>query len=242
MFIRSIFAAGLLLAAMAPAMAEDTVPPDRAAVEQIVRDLLRREPELVMEALQTLQAKRDAAEAAQAAQAVISHAEELKGRPAEVAVNPNGDVTLVEFMDYHCGYCRKMMPSIRDLVAKDKNVRLVLKEFPILGPDSVVAARAAVAARNQDRYWEMHLALMESDDISMVGVRAVGERLGLDMQKLEADMFSPATNQVLASDLQLAQALGLRGTPAFVLGGQIIPGAIPPDQLEPMIAGVRQKS
>ena len=238
----AVLVAGILLGNIMPASADDAPPLDRAAVEQVVRDLLQREPEVVMEALQTLQAKREATEAEQAKQAVVDHAAALNGTVTEVAANPDGDVTLVEFMDYHCGYCRKMMPSIRDLVAKDKNVRLVLKEFPILGPDSVVAARAAVAARNQGRYWDMHLGLMQSDDISITGVRAVGERLGLDMDKLEADMVSPATEEVLAEDLKLAQALDLRGTPAFVLGGQIIPGAVPPEQLEAMITDVREKS
>jgi len=239
---RSIFLAGLLLIPAVPALAQTSEPADRAAVEQVVRDLLRREPELVMEALQTLQAKNDAEEAKQAKQAVSTNAEALKGTPAEVAVNPEGDVTLVEFMDYHCGYCRRMMPSIRELVGKDKGVRFVLKEFPILGPDSVVAARAAVAARNQDRYWDMHLALMESEDISIDGVRAVGQRLGLDMAKLEADMNAPETEKVLADDMHLARELGLRGTPAFVLGGEIVPGAMPPDQLKSMIAAAREKS
>jgi protein-disulfide isomerase len=239
---RTFLLAGLALAVAGPSMAQEAPPADRAAIEQVVRDLLRREPELVMEALQALQAKREAEEAQKAKQAVSANAEALKGTPAEVAVNPDGDVTLVEFMDYHCGYCRRMMPSLRDLVEKDKGVRFVLKEFPILGPDSVVAARAAIAARNQGRYWDMHLALMESEDISLEGVRAVGQQLGLDMAKLEADMNAPETEKVLGDDMQLARQLGLGGTPAFVLGGEIIPGAVPLEQLEGMIADIRGKS
>ncbi|HWL70358.1 MAG TPA: DsbA family protein [Geminicoccus sp.] len=242
MRIRPAILAGLLLLAAPPLLAEETPPIDRAAVEQVVRELLQREPELVMEALQSLQARQEAEQAQQAQQAVADNAEALKGEPAEVAANPDGDVTLVEFMDYHCGYCRRMMPTLRDLVGKDKGVRFVLKEFPILGPDSVVAARAAVAARNQGRYWDMHLALMESEDISLDGVRAVAAGLGLDVARLEADMNSPQTEQVLAADMELARKLGLRGTPAFVLGGEIIPGAVPPDQLEDLIAATRERS
>ncbi|WP_027135161.1 DsbA family protein [Geminicoccus roseus] len=242
MTIRTILLAGLMLTAAVPALAQEGAAPDRAAIEEVVRDLLRREPELVMEALQALQAKRESEEAAQAKMAVSSNAEALKGTPAEVVANPEGDVTLVEFMDYNCGYCRRMTPTLRDLVEQDKGVRFVLKEFPILGPESVVAARAAVAARNQDRYWDMHLALMESEDISMEGVRVIAQQLGLDMAKLEADMNAPETDQVLAEDMQLARELGLRGTPAFVLGGEIIPGAVPPEQLQDMIGAVRERS
>jgi protein-disulfide isomerase len=240
--IRPAILAGLVLLAAAPLQAQEAAPLDKAAVEQVVRDLLQREPELVMEALQSLQARQEAAQVEQAKQAVVDNAAALKGEPAEVAVNPEGDVTLVEFMDYHCGYCRRMMPSLRDLVGQDKGVRLVLKEFPILGPDSVVAARAAIAARSQDRYWDMHLALMESEDISLDGVRAIAAKLGLDVAKLEADMNSPQTEQVLAADMELARNLGLRGTPAFVLNGEIIPGAVPPDQLESLIAAAREPS
>lgn len=231
---------GLLLVA-APALAQEPAPADRAAMEEVVRDLLRREPELVMEALQALQAKREAQEAEQAQMAVSSNAEALRGADAEVAVNPEGDVTLVEFMDYHCGYCRQMTPALKELLAKDRGVRFVLKEFPILGPDSVVAARAAVAARNQDRYWDMHVALMESEDLSIDGIRAIGQRLGLDMGRLETDMASSETDQVLAADMELARKLGLRGTPAFVLGDEILPGAVPPGRLEAMIADLREK-
>jgi protein-disulfide isomerase len=240
--IRSVILAGLVLLAAPSLQAEEAPPLDKAAVEQVVRELLQREPELVMEALQSLQARQESEQAEQAKQAVVDNAEALKGEPAEVAANPDGDVTLVEFMDYHCGYCRRMMPSLRDLVAEDKGVRFVLKEFPILGPDSVVAARAAVAARNQGRYWDMHLALMESEDISLDGVRALAAGLGLDVARLEADMNSPQTEQVLAADMELARKLGLRGTPAFVLGGEIIPGAVPPEQLEGLIAAVRERS
>jgi protein-disulfide isomerase len=231
----------MLSIGVTPALAEPSTPEDRTAIEQVVRDLLQREPEIVMEALQSLQAKREAQEAEQAKLAVSENAEALKGTAAEVAANPNGDVTLVEFMDYHCGYCRRMMPALRDLLVKDKGVRFVLKEFPILGPDSVVAARAAIAARNQGRYWDMHVALMESEDISVTGVQAIAAKLGLDMDKLQADMDSAATDQVLAEDMQLARQLGLRGTPAFVLGGEILPGAVPLEQLESMIAGVREQ-
>ncbi len=239
MRVQPLLLAGLLLSAALPASAQNDAPSDRAAIEQVVRDLLQREPEIVMEALQALQLKREAQEAEQAKLAITENAEALKGTAAEVVANPSGDVTLVEFMDYNCGYCRRMMPDIRELVGKDKGVRFVLKEFPILGPDSVVAARAAIAARNQGRYWDMHLALMESDDISIAGVRSVGKKLGLDIEKLEADMAALATEQVLAEDMRLARALGLQGTPAFVLGGEILPGAVPLDQLESRIADVR---
>jgi protein-disulfide isomerase len=233
--------AALPFVAAPPVLAQAASQPDRAAIEQVVRDLLQREPEIVMEALQALQAKRQAQEAEQAKLAVSQNAEALKGKPAEVAANPEGDVTLVEFMDYHCGYCRRMMPDIRELVGNDKGVRVVLKEFPILGPDSVTAARAAIAARNQGRYWDMHVALMESEDISIEGVRTIADQLGLDKAKLEADMAAPATEQVLAEDMELARSLGLRGTPAFVLGGEILPGAVPLDQLEGMIAQIREQ-
>lgn len=230
---------GLLLAGTAQA-AEP--PLDRAQVEAIVRDLLQREPELVMQALKTLQAKQDAAEAEQSRQAVTANSDALKGTAAEVVANPDGDVTIVEFMDYHCGYCRRTLPALQELVQSDKGVRFVLKEFPILGPDSVTAARAAVASRNQGRYWDMHQGLMASQDISIEGVRAVATSLGLDVAKLEADMASPETEKVLAQDMELARKLGLRGTPAFVVDGQdLVPGAVPLGQLKALVEQARQR-
>ena len=230
---------GLLLAGTAQA-AEP--PLDRAQVEGIVRDLLQREPELVMQALKTLQAKQDAAETEQSRQAVMANGEALKGTTAEVVANPDGDVTIVEFMDYHCGYCRRTLPALQELVQGDKGVRFVLKEFPILGPDSITAARAAVASRNQGRYWDMHQALMGSQDISIEGVRAAATSLGLDVAKLEADMASPETEKVLAQDMELARKLGLRGTPAFVVDGQdLVPGAVPLGQLKALVEQARQR-
>ena len=146
MLFRPILLGGLLLATAVPALAQDPQPADRATVEQVVRYLLRREPELVMEALQALQAKREADEAQQAKQAVSANADALKGTAAEVVINPDGDVTMVEFMDYHCGYCKHMLPVLTKLIADDKKVRVVFKEFPILSEDSVYASRAGLAA------------------------------------------------------------------------------------------------
>jgi protein-disulfide isomerase len=141
--------------------------------------------------------------------------------------NPDGDVTLVEFFDYRCGYCRAMVDSINELVASDPDVRVVMKEFPILGPESLLAAKAALAADRQGAYAAMHFALMAEDRIDEAAIRRLAAANDLDVDRLMADMESEPVRAHIQDNIRLAQSLGISGTPSFVVGETLLPGAVP---------------
>lgn len=216
--------------------------PDRAEIESVVRDFLMREPELVMQALQELQ-RRQATQVAEQQQAVIAaRSDDLLNDPdSPVVGNPNGDVTMVEFMDFQCGYCRRMVPTIQALIEEDPNLRVVFKDLPVLGPDSMEAAKAALASARQGKYMEFHLALMAADDLSAAGLRAQAESVGLDADKLFEDMKAPEIQAEIDGNLALANELGVEGTPALVIGDAFVPGAVGGDQLRALIARARDE-
>jgi len=217
---------------------------ERAAIEQVIRDYLKDHPEVVGEALSALRAREEEAQAARQRAAVRSHARALADPgPLPVLGNPDGDVTVVEFFDYRCPYCQRMAGPLREVVAEDGNVRLVMKEFPILGEDSVFAARAAVAAAEQGAYAAFHDALMtELDTVTPESVLALAERLDLDRAKLEADMRAEVVRETIQGSYRLAQALGIGGTPAFVVGETLVPGAVDAQRLRDLIAQARTQA
>jgi protein-disulfide isomerase len=236
--MRRLAAAALLLAAVAaagpsPAAAQPapgsapTGSVDRAEVERIVREYLLANPEIVMEAVQVLRERQARAEEEAARTAIASSRPALVSDPRDpVGGNPRGDVTVVEFFDYQCGYCKQVHPTVRALLEADTGVRKVYKEFPILGPASVTAARAALAAKAQGRYEEMHAALMEArGQLDDDRVLRIARSVGLDVERLRADMASPAVERHIQETMALAAAIGIRGTPAFVIGDQLVPGA-----------------
>jgi protein-disulfide isomerase len=158
-----------------------------------------------------------------------------------VAGNPKGDVTLVEFFDYNCGWCKKGFPEVVDLIGQDKNLRVVLKEFPIFGGDSDYAAKAALAANKQGKYWELHTALFSHEGkVTKEFVDEAARELGLDLAKLKADMESPEVAQVIADNQALAQSLAINGTPAFIIDTHVTPGYLPAPELLASIQQVRE--
>lgn len=218
-------------------------PAQEKAVRALVRDTLLGQPEILKEAFQILQEREAEAEAAHQA-AVIRDLGDSLTRPEGMPVlgNPNGDVTIVEFSDYHCGYCKRAFPVLWDEVEADGNIALVVIEYPILGPDSVMAARAALAATLQDpaRYAPMHQALMaHKGEFTEEVIAAIAKEQGLDADRLVKDMDAEAVTNRLGQNYQLAQALGVSGTPAFVIGERMIPGAVPPDALKRLVADAR---
>jgi protein-disulfide isomerase len=231
--------AGVLGAMSAAASAADPeLPADR--IEKIVREYLLREPEVIYEALQELQRRQTEAAAARQREAIAANQSELlEASHTPVGGNPDGDVTLVEFFDYRCAYCRRVVSSMRALLDEDRNLRVVFKDLPVLGPDSVRAARAALASQRQDGYVPFHFVLMAADDLSMEGIRAAAESVGLDADRLEADMASPEVMAAIEANYALANELGIEGTPAFVIGDQLIPGAVDKARLEQLIREAR---
>lgn len=209
-------------------------------IETIVREYLLREPEVVFEALQELQRRQAAAAAAEQRAAVIANRTELLNDPAApVGGAPEASVTLVEFFDYRCAYCRRVVSSMRALLDENPDLRIVFKELPVLGADSVRASKAALASHNQDGYVPFHFALMTSDDLSMAGIRATAQGVGLDPDQLETDMAAPEIAAAIDANYALASKLGIEGTPAFIVGDELIPGAVEKSRLEELIEQAR---
>ena len=240
--VRTCLTVGVVLAASAPARAEPAEAADLPVeqIEKIVREYLLREPEVIYQAIQELQRRQAEAAAAQQRAAIAANQGKLLDDPTSpVGGNPDGDVTLVEFFDYRCAYCRRVVSSMRALLEEDSGLRVVFKELPVLGPDSVRAARAALASRRQAGYVPFHFALMTTDDLSLQGIRAAAEAVGLDPDRLEADMAAPEVLAAIQANYALANELGIEGTPAFVIGDQLIPGAVDKGRLEQLIDEAR---
>ena len=214
---------------------------DREAVRKIVREYLLEHPEVIEEAIQVLQVNRESREQDRVRAALREHDKALRSHPmSPVSGNPKGDVTLVEFFDYQCGYCKRSLKPVKDLLETDSQLRVVWKEFPILGPVSRLAARAAMASKKQGRYLEFHVAVMGSrGKLTEDRVMAIAGSVGLDVQRLRRDMEDPAIDNYLDETIRLAQVLGIRGTPAFVIGDTMVPGAVDGVRLKELIARAR---
>lgn len=223
---------------------EDLSPSQREQVIQLIRKTLTENPEIIMEALDELRQRREAAEAAQKEKVLSENKAIIFNDPlTPVVSNPEGDVSLVEFFDYRCGYCKRVFPAVMELVKSDTNLRYVIKEFPILGEESLFAAKAALAAKKQNKYFEMHVALMSvQGGLTNSKVMATAKSLGLDIETLKTDMEAEDVKRALQNNYALAQSLGITGTPAFIIGDEVVPGAIGLDQLKALIAEARNQS
>ncbi|HEY4134873.1 MAG TPA: DsbA family protein [Alphaproteobacteria bacterium] len=217
---------------------------DRARFSAAVMDVIRSNPEIVMEAVQTLQQRQGQAEQAQSKETVAAARDQLeKDVNSPVGGNPNGDVTLVEFYDYRCPYCRQAQSVVRDLIKSDANLRFVYKEFPILGPDSVVAARAAVGARNSVYYEAFHDALITAPNpLDLDHVLKIAAGVGLNVDALQLEMRKPEVDQILAANHALAEQIGINGTPAFIVGDNLVPGVVSLQDLQMMVAAQRARN
>ena len=233
----------IMLVPWVPARADEPATAADLPVEQIekiVREYLLREPEIIYQALGELQRRETEAAAARQRTAIVENQSELLRDPASpVGGNPDGDVTLIEFFDYRCAYCRRVDSSMRALLDEDRDLRVVFKELPVLGPDSVRAARAALAARNQGGYVPFHFALMTADELSLEGIRDAAEAVGLDADQLEADMAAPEVIAAIEANYALANELGIEGTPAFVIGDELVPGAVDKTRLTQLVEDAR---
>ena len=247
--IRTLVAAALVLSAGSLQLPRAAFAADQALpvpeIEKIVRDYLMREPEVVYEAIQELQKRQQAAEAARQQTSIVERADEIFRHPEDpIAGDPSGDVTLVEFFDYHCGYCRRMVGDLRTLVDADAKLRFVFKELPVLGPDSVTAAKAALAASklDHDKYYDFHLALMQSKDISRDTVLKIAVAKGYDADAMAAEMEAAWVQERLDANQALAESLGINGTPSFIVGKTLIPGAVEIGRLAQLVQDERKAS
>jgi len=236
--ILSLVTIALLLATGFAHAAELT----KEQIEQIVRDYIKAHPEVVVEALQAMEQQRREAARQQARQNIVARRDELlRDAGTPVGGHPAGDVTVVEFFDYACGHCKNVEATVKQLLLDDKQVRFVYKELPILGESSVTAARAALASRAQDKYVPFHHALMElKEPLTDAAIFRVAQQVGLDVPRLKQEMNAPAIEEAIRKNYALAEALAITGTPAFVVGDDVSPGALPLTRLKQMIARARQ--
>jgi protein-disulfide isomerase len=218
---------------------------DEQKVIDIVRNYLTKNPEILVEMTTELDKRQAEQQQVTQQKAISENAEALFRSPLSyTGGNPNGDVTVVEFFDYNCGFCKRALPDLVKLVDNDDKVRIVLKELPIFGEESEAAAKAALAAMKQGKYFEMHQKLFtEPGKADKAKALRIANELGLDVPQLEKDMEDPSTQKALDESRELAQKLGLQGTPLYLIGDRIIPGAPEDlyDQLTAKVAEVREK-
>ncbi len=233
-FARPLAAAIIMLGlgAAAPLHAEDFSSAQRSEIEKIIREYLVQHPEVLQEATTELEKRTALAETEKARSAIKNHTEVLFNSAHQVTLgNPAGDVTFVEFFDYNCGYCKRAMADMLELMGKDAKLKVVLKEFPVLGPGSIEAAQVAVAVRMQDKsgkkYLEFHQKLLGGrGQADKARAMAVAKEVGLDMARLEKDLKSDEVAKTIEENMKLAEALGLNGTPSYVIGNDVVIGAV----------------
>ena len=222
----------LTVAAAPSSNAEEFSSTQRNEVERIVREYLIAHPEVLQEAMSELDKRQTAAQTEKHKAAIKQYSEALFSSPRQVVLgNPNGNVTFVEFFDYNCGYCKRAMDDMLTLLKDDPKLKVVLKEFPVLGPGSVEAAQVAVAVHMQDKtgkkYLEFHQKLLGGrGEANKARAMAVAKDIGLDMARLEKDIASPEVKASLQESFRLAEALGLNGTPSYVIGDNVVVGAV----------------
>lgn len=217
-------------------------PAPGAAQGDQVRQYLLEHPEVIEEAMAKLQAKRQAAADSELTKLLSANKEKLERDPRDfVAGNPNGAVTVVEFFDYRCPYCKVASEGVDKLLAQNKDVRLVLKEYPILSPASEMAARAAIAAKAQGKYWPVHRALMAEQNLDAASIERILRANGIDMVKAEAVINAPATDAHIGDVRQLGRETRVSGTPAFLIGDRVVPGWAE-DQVVDAIKAARKTS
>jgi protein-disulfide isomerase len=233
----------LLLALLLPTVAQAQAfsPPQRDEIVRIVRDALKSDPTILRNALVALQNDESKRQDKVTSEVLGLLGPKLVDPADPVAGNPNGDVTVIEFYDTRCPYCRRMLPTMAQLLRADPKVRLVYKDWPILGPASQLESRALLAAQRQGGYFKLQEALMrEGTAPTSDTIRADAERLGLDGGQLLRDMDDPAIKARLDANLALAQQIGLQGTPALIIGQRLIGGAMDLPELRQAVAEARR--
>ncbi len=215
-------------------------------VKKIVEKYIQDNPEKIIASLQNMQKKQAGVTSESAKKTIVASKEQLlNDKNSGFGGNPDGDVAIVEFFDYSCHYCKNVFPDLKKLLDEDKGVKLILKEFPILGPDSETAAKAAIAVFKLDpkKYFAYHAVLIQlpgqkSEEV----VLDQAKKLGLSPSKVKEEMNKPEVAEIIAANRALAGSLGVRGTPGFIIGGELIPGALPYDQLKQKVDEARKTS
>jgi len=242
--LAAVAVAGLMLAA-APVSAAEFSNGQKTEIESIVRDYLLKNPEVLREAFGELEQRQARAEAEARTRALSDNAVLLTHSTHQVVVgNPDGKITLVEFFDYNCGYCKQAFPDLQRLMKEQPDLRVVLKDFPVLGPGSVEAAQVAIALRNQlkgDKYWTFHGKLLTTrGQIVKATALAAAKEAGADMDRLNKDIAGPEVTASLQEIARLADSLNLTGTPTYIVGDEVVVGAVGYAQLKGRLDNMRK--
>ena len=241
----ALMAVPLLSSNAAPASAQSFSGEQRGEIERIVKEYLLSHPELLQDVMAELEKRQTLAEAEKHRAAVKEHSATIFSSPRQVTLGTaQGDVTVVEFFDYNCGYCKRAMADMLDLLQNDAKLKFVLKEFPVLGEGSVQAAQVAAAARMQDKggkkYLEFHQKLLGGRGTAdKTRALAVAKEVGFDMARIEKDMTSDEVKAQLEESFKLAEALGLNGTPSYVVGNDVVVGAVGLNTLKEKVNSAR---
>lgn len=236
-----VFLTGAAIAQNTPTADLGFTDKQKEQIEAVVKDLLtNKDPGLVMTAVKNFQARQEEETTKKAREALAKNKDKLVSDKDPFIGNPKGDVTIVEFFDYNCGYCKKATPTIHKLVEEDKNVKVVYKQFPILAESSRTAAKYALAAQKQGKYADYHVALMDhKGPLNDEALNEIADKLKLDKDKLKKDAAAPEIEVYLNVTQDLGRELGARGTPTFIIGDKLVPGAIEIDELKKLVADAR---
>lgn len=224
-----------------PAAASSFSDAQRTEIEGLIKSYLLNHPEVMVEVSKELEKRQASTQAETNKKVIIERKASIFRAPADfVYGNPQGQITVVEFFDYNCGWCKKAVDEINKLVKADPQVRVVFKELPIFGEASTVAAKAAMASVRQGKYWDFHVALMKEKQVSKDNVFKIAEKVGLNVDKLRADMADPAFDAALKENASIAQELGIEGTPGFIVDDKVNVGFVPAEGITAMLADVRK--
>jgi protein-disulfide isomerase len=245
-FAAALFAILIAMPAATPARAQSFTADQRGEIERIVKEYLLSHPELLQEVMSELEKRQAVAEAEKHRAAVKQYSEAIFSSPRQVTLgNAQGDVTVVEFFDYNCGYCKRAMSDMLDLMKNDSKLKFVLKEFPVLGEGSMQAAQVAAAVRMQDKsggkkYLEFHQKLLTGrGQADKARALAAAKEAGFDVARIEKDIAGEEVKATLEESFKLAEALGLNGTPSYVVGNDVVVGAVGLNTLKEKVNAAR---
>ncbi len=239
-----LFIMALLAIVHTPARAGDTFSAEqKSEIEELIKAYVLDNPEVLIESLDLHQAQQAQERDKQAAEALSKNMESIISADSPSAGNPEGDIIVVEFFDYNCGYCKKALGDIQEVVKNEKDVRVIFKEMPILGPSSMTAAQWALAAHKQGKYFEYHAELMKhrgAKDAS--SLEKLAKKLGLDVKQMKKDAASKEVSEHISKDVSLARQIGINGTPAFIVNDKLFPGYLGEGGLKSSIENARKGS
>lgn len=223
--------------------AEGMTDAQKEEIQAIVKDYIMSNPQVILDTVEQYRMEQEKLLEKNAQESLSDYKEYFARDDLTIAGNPDGDITVVEFFDYNCGYCRKAFEDVRKIIQTDPNVRVVFQEMPILSPSSKTMAQIALAAHEQGKYFEMHTAFMDhrgnqSDEVFY----NLAKDVGLDMDQLKKDMVSPKVTAVIGKSADMGRKLGIRGTPGFIIGDEIYPGYIGLEAMKKAISDARMKN